>query len=253
MKILITGANGFLGKHLRFHLNAINQNIDLVFFTRNNDIRELPSLLKDIDLIFHFAGVNRSVDPNDFLISNIELTRALVNETYISSMRSGKSIKIIFTSSIQAGNNSNYGNSKLKAEELLRGLNKYNSSVYCYIFRLPNVFGRWCRPNYNSMIATFCHNIAKDLPIEIHNHESPITITYVDNVIDYFIRLITENQICFYEDSIATAIPCYQSTVGDIVRIIYSFKKNGHILNFGSYSPEMIAALYSTYESYKNS
>lgn len=249
MKILITGANGFLGKNMLSQLVTRKDDIKVVCFTRNNNISELPGLLNDVDFVFHFAGVNRPRDPNEFIISNISLTETLYNESCNSAKSSGKKIRIIFTSSIQAELDNSYGKSKLAAEKILLSVN-FKVDVSSYIFRLPNVFGRWCKPNYNSMISTFCYNIARDLPIVVHKHDSPIIVTYIDDVIRYFIQLIDGAEVLFDDQGFAVGPQYFHSTVGEIAQIIRSFRGIENSLRSELHNPEMLFALYQTYNSY---
>ncbi|MBU3997217.1 MAG: NAD-dependent epimerase/dehydratase family protein, partial [Gammaproteobacteria bacterium] len=180
-KILITGANGFVGKNLQLHL-AERKDIEVVCFTRSHDVAQLPELLQGVDLVFHLAGVNRPQDPAEFTTGNADLTQALCQAVCDLAAATGKKMPIVCTSSIQATRDNPYGQSKLAAESALQAASA-SHGIAVHIFRLPNVFGKWCKPNYNSAVATFCHNIARGLPIQINDPAAPVTLVYVDDVI----------------------------------------------------------------------
>ena len=158
MKVLITGSEGFIGKNLRSHLLA-EKNIEIMTFSRENKIEELKAKVNSANFICHFAGTNRSANEQDFYLNNTNLTKKISVMTEDVFRKKSVKIPILFTSSIQAGEDSTYGKSKLEAEKVLNQLSK---SIGCpvHIFRLPNVFGKFGRPDYNSVVATFCYNIA---------------------------------------------------------------------------------------------
>ena len=140
----------------------------------------LLNLLQDVDFVFHLAGVNRPHDQQEFTIGNAELTMALCQEVSRIAEASGKKVPIIFASSIQARDDNPYGKSKLAAEQALKDAN-LTHGIPIHIFRLPNVFGKWCKPNYNSVVATFCHNIARDMSIHVNDPDTPLTLVYIDD------------------------------------------------------------------------
>ncbi|CNI50120.1 ADP-glyceromanno-heptose 6-epimerase [Yersinia intermedia] len=239
-RILVTGASGFIAKNLIVRLNE--ENYDVVKFERGDNISSLDGVIQDIDFIFHLAGINRPENITEFKIGNADFTLELVEK--LKSSR--KKIPILFTSSIQTAQNNEYGISKLEAENHLLNLSK-NSNNSVLIYRLPNVFGKWCKPNYNSVIATFCHNIANEIPIDINNKASKLELVYIDDVIDEFIaNLSTSNKPTGYYD-----IPIrYHSTVGDVADILRGFETNRSTLIINSVGKGFIRALYSTYLSY---
>ena len=187
-KVLITGANGFVGKNLQLHL-AERRDVQVLCFTRESDVAQLPGLLQEVDFVFHLAGVNRPQDPQEFTVGNAELTQALCQAVGAVATTTGRKIPVMCTSSIQAARDNPYGQSKRSAEDALFALQR-TSGVPVHVFRLPNVFGKWCKPNYNSAVATFCHNIARDLPIKVNDPQAPLTLVYVDDVVERFMQLM---------------------------------------------------------------
>ena len=169
--ILITGANGFVGKNLQLHLSE-RKDIQVRCFTRANTVDELPALLNGADFVFHLAGVNRPQDPAAFVVGNAGLTQALCTALAQVATTTGRKVPVVFASSIQAAQDNAYGQSKRAAEDALFAL-QHEYGVSVHVFRLPNVFGKWCRPNYNSAVATFCHNIVHLLNKLMHLPHSP--------------------------------------------------------------------------------
>ena len=248
MKFLITGANGFIGKNLRLHL-AERKDIQVVCFTREDDIAQLPALLQGVDFVFHLAGVNRPQDPAEFVAGNVDLTRVLCQEMGALAATTGKKIPIVYTSSIQADSDNAYGTSKLASENALFQLQREHG-VRVHVFRLPNVFGKWCKPNYNSVVATFCHNIARDLPIQVNDPAAPVTLVYVDDVIGRFIQLIDGTDAGADANGFAVVAPQYTTTVGELARQLQTFKISRNTLMTERVGTGLIRMLYSTYISY---
>ena len=243
MKVLITGANGFLGKNLTAFLME-RENVEVLPFTRNDDASKLREYMPDIDFVFHFAGINRPDNVEEFKEGNVNLTQELCN----AIVDSGKRIPIIFSSSIQAGlSNSNpYGESKREAEEVLTKLENTQGSPV-YLFRLPNVFGKWVRPNYNSVVATFCHNIARGLPIQINDPSTTITLVYIDDVINHFISIMDNKTTGQRLNEIE---PQYSISIGKLSKIISTFRDSRNTLLTEAVGTGLYRALYSTYVSY---
>lgn len=244
-KVLVTGASGFIGKNLLLWLHE-RSDIAVETFTRVDEISQLREKLSGIDFVFHLAGVNRPENPQDFKVGNEDLTQALCQALIDVSERSGIKIPVVYASSIQAGLENPYGKSKRAAEAALEEI----SSIYAipvHIVRLPNVFGKWCRPNYNSVVATFCHNIAHDLPVVVHDATVHMTLAYIDDVIDYFIQLMDGG---FFKDEHLPVLPNYISSIGDIVTHIKSFRAGRSELRVERVGTGLIRALYSTYISY---
>ena len=245
MKLLITGANGFVGKNLIAELS--NKKYDGMFEIYKYDIDTDPELLnvytKDCDFVVHLAGVNRPKDTSEFMDGNYGFTTVLLSRLEDH----GNKAPILITSSIQAALNNPYGLSKRAAENYIMEYSEEND-VDAYIYRLPNVFGKWCRPNYNSAIATFCNNIARDLEITVNDRATLLNLVYIDDVVKEIINAIMgkANGIgltCKVE-------PVYQKTLGEIVDLLYSFKASRGNLSVANMNDLFSKKLYSTYLSY---
>jgi len=214
MNVLVTGANGFIGKNLIIHLNELGMNT--IAYTRENSIQDLPDLVKKSDFIVHLAGENRPVDEKDFDTVNARLTASICK-----SVRSiGKQIPILLASSIQATFDNAYGKSKLDAELIVKRLESDMGNLI-YICRLPGVFGKWCKPNYNSVVATFCHNISHNLPIQVNDPSFELSLVYIDDVVEEFARIIQGRQDNKKELSIQ---PEYKIKLGDLAAQIKLFR-----------------------------
>jgi UDP-2-acetamido-2,6-beta-L-arabino-hexul-4-ose reductase len=261
MKVLITGANGFVGKNLQLHL-AERKDVQVVCFTRDDDVAQLPALLQGVDFVFHLAGVNRPQDPQEFVSGNVDLTQVLCQAVCAMAEATGKKTPVVYTSSAQAGLDNPYGQSKRGAEDaLLAAAHSYQVPVH--IFRLPNVFGKWCKPNYNSAVATFCHNIARDLPIQVNDPAAPLTLVYVDDVIERFVQLMDDSRHCEEErrgnpgsldcrasPAMTEVAPHYSITVGELARLVQAFKDSRGTLMTERVGAGLVRALYATYVSY---
>ncbi len=242
--ILITGANGFIGKNLYHSLKASNDT-EVYKFLREDTLTEISSHLKDIDILIHLAGENRPKNIEDFEINNSEFTRKLCKEL----SKTEKDVPMIMTSSTQAENDSLYGKSKLNAENHIKAYcEEFNRSAT--IIRLPGVFGKWCKPNYNSVIATFCHNIACNIPIEIHERKEKIDLVYIDDVISTIKNLIENKKDLEHDLSYCKIQPQYSVYLDEVVELIKSFKESRKSLVTEAVGQGFTRALYSTYLSY---
>lgn len=246
MKVLITGAQGFIGKNLCLHLTE-RKDVEVVAFTRDNQTEDLPGLLDDVDFVFHLAGINRPQDPREFISGNADLTQSLCQA--IAERANAGKIRVVYTSSIQAGNDNPYGRSKLAAENALLELQRQHGTAV-HVFRLPNVFGKWCRPNYNSAVATFCHNIARELPIQVNDPASPLTLAYVDDVIARFIQLMDGASASVDLQGFSAIAPQYLTTVGEVASKIEAFKASRVSQVTDRVGTGLTRALHSTYVSY---
>lgn len=241
MKVLVTGANGFIGKNLVFWLRE-QKDIEVLTFVRGQDTITLNNALEKADLVFHLAGENRPLNKEDFNKANAELTNQLCQ--VLCSL--GKDIPVIFSSSIQAELDNPYGRSKLAAENFLIQLSKANGNPVA-IYRLPGVFGKWCRPNYNSVVATFCYNKAHDLPVKIDNQNSILKLVFIDDVVRSFLLQIKNIKFGLAWPAIT---PTYTISVGELCDAIESFRLNRNTLTLDSVGVGLPRALYSTFMSY---
>lgn len=246
MRLLVTGSNGFIGKNLLLHFKEMS-GVEVVSFTRENSIDELPSLLKGIDWVFHLAGVNRPINSEEFLTGNAGFTDHLC--TAIKAC--GRKIPVVYTSSIQAEYENEYGKSKRMAEDALITLMKDTNNPV-FIYRLPNVFGKWARPNYNSAVATFCYNIARDLPIQINDPSALVRLVYVDDVVESFITILSSAESISKdnENTFVEITPEYEISVGELADQLHRFKSTRNNLITEPVGTGLIRALYSTYVSY---
>lgn len=242
MRILITGSNGFIGKNLKLRLREEGiEHID--GFERGESVSRLEGLVQKADFIIHLAGENRPATLEGFIEGNINLTQSLCEAV----TKRGRPIPIIFTSSLQASDlASPYAKSKQGAEDLLARLSQSSTSPIA-IYRLANVFGKWIRPNYNSVVGTFCHNIARDLPIQINDPNALIKLIYIDDVITNFINRIRSSWAGVVYGEIA---PEYSIAVGGLAEQIMAFKTSRNTLQTERVGTGFVRALYSTYISY---
>lgn len=254
MRVFITGANGFVGKNLRQQL-AERKDVQVVCFTRQDDPQSLLAVLADVDYVFHLAGVNRPQDPQEFVSGNQQLTQALCQALADIAQTTGHKIPVVYTSSIQADRDNPYGVSKKGAEDALLALQR-DHGVPVHVVRLPNVFGKWCRPNYNSAVATFCHNIARGLPITVNDPATPLQLVHVDDVVAAFVGLLGAGPAA------ATVVPAdatrgfdvvgpvYTTTVGELAQTLRAFADSRSTLMTPPVGAGLLRALYSTYISY---
>lgn len=241
-KVLIAGSGGFIGRNLLAFLSSCSE-IDIVEFTKQNSLEELEKILPTIDFIYHLAGVNRPQRSEEFYEGNTRLTEQII------ALIESKNLKIpmLYTSSVYAEADNDYGKSKRQAEELLIEYSKRNC-VPVYIYRLPNVFGKWSRPNYNSVVSTFCYNISHGLDIEIHEPTRIVQFVYIDDVVKAFAELLSPNGAT--EASCCSVSPVYRITVGELskkIKIIRDIRKN---LIVPDLSDRMTKLLHTTYLSY---
>jgi UDP-2-acetamido-2,6-beta-L-arabino-hexul-4-ose reductase len=241
MKILITGSNGFVGQNLSVHLSE-RKEIEVVTFNRLDKIESLRAKLDGVDLVFHLAGVNRPKHNENYKIGNTDLTLALCQ----AITQTNRLIPVIYTSSIQAAQDNPYGQSKKASEEILKSFST-QSGCPIYLFRLPNVFGKWCKPNYNSVVATFCYNIIHDLPIEITDPAASLHLVYIDDVIKKFISIIDGALVV---PGFTDINPIYELTVGDLAEKLKLLKASRENLVTEPVGTGIDRALHSTYLSY---
>lgn len=287
MKILITGAKGFIGKNLIASLESIRDGKDRTHLALNDyleakketieiypyDLDTDPLLLdtwtKDCDFVYHLAGVNRPKDPEEFKQGNFGFTTVLLEKL----KKNGNKAPVMLASSIQAELSNPYGESKKAGEDCLFDYEKENQ-VRVLVYRFPNVFGKWCRPNYNSAVATFCYNIAHDLPIQVNDPEHVMNLVYIDDVVEELIAGLTgdehreeKEQIRAFKDDIINVVKinkeriekgkqfCYVPTVhtiklGEIADLLYTFQNSRKDLSIPDMADGFTKKLYATYLSY---
>lgn len=241
MKVLVTGANGFIGKNLVLRLRE-RADTEVLTLTRSDGDSAWQAALAQADAVVHLAGENRPTDPAAFDAVNTGLTQRLCQT--LQSM--GKRIPVLFSSSAQAEQDNPYGRSKRAAEEALAQLAKSNGNPVA-IYRLPGVFGKWCRPNYNSVVATFCHNKAHDLPVQINDAQARVRLVYVDDVVNAFLQALEEPMAGLSHPAVA---PEYTITLGELSDQIDAFKNCRTTLVSERVGTGLTRALYATYVSY---
>lgn len=242
MNILVTGADGFIGKNLCLKLEEIGYK-SILKVSRDTHQSEFDEALCKADFIFHLAGINRPKIKDDFIEGNIAFTQKLID----SLVTKNKSIPIVFSSTIHSKSYSDYGKSKRSAEKIIEKYG-FETKSKTYIYRLPNVFGKWAKPNYNSFVATFCFNIVNNKKIEVHDPDAPVELVYIDDVCDAFINDISLNEGSGYK-SIKNS---YHSTVGEVAKKIYKFKDTRNSLVVSNVGVGLDRALYATFLSYFN-
>lgn len=249
MKILVTGAKGFIGRNVVLRLKNSGYE-DITEFDVDSPKEILSNAVKDCGFVLHFAGVNRPKDDSEFMDGNFGFTTELLQMLEREKNKS----PILITSSIQAALDNPYGRSKKAAEDYIFDYAERNG-VKALVYRLPNVFGKWCRPNYNSAIATFCNNIANGLPIKVNDPSVKMHVVYIDDICDEVLRALKGGET--RGDGVEIAknfcmVPVtHRALLGEIVDIIYSFKNSRE--NFetpGVLAGSLSSKLYSTYLSY---
>lgn len=241
MRVLVTGANGFVAKNLISFLKE-KKDIEILTCFKETSEEELSMLVSKADFVYHLAGVNRPKEISEFALVNTGLTEKiceLIKDT-------GRKIPVVFSSSTQAELDNDYGKSKIGAEKALLGLAR-ETNAPIYIFRMPNVFGKWCRPNYNSVVATFCYNISHGLPIQVNNKNTELTLVYVDDLVEKFASLI---EVSRPENNYPEVEPQYKITLGELTDLLYSFQESRKNLITEKVGTGLTRALYSTFVSY---
>ncbi len=254
MKILVTGAKGFVGKNLVETLKnirdgkdksrGISQDIEIFEYDIDTEKEMLDAFTKECEFVFHLAGVNRPETEEEFMQGNFGFTSELLDLLKKHNNRS----PILITSSIQAALDNPYGQSKKAGEDLIFAYGKENA-VQTLVYRFPNVFGKWCRPNYNSAVATFCHNIANNLPITVNSREHMMTLVYIDDVVDELIRALKGEET---QDGEYCKVPVeHKITLGEIADMLYEFKASRDTKSIPDMTENSFSKkLYSTYLSY---
>ena len=239
-KVLITGGRGFLGRNLAAHLRE-RKDCEVMIFGREDSIEDLERYLVEADIIFHLAGVNRADNPSEFEKGNAAFTAQMCQML----QDHGRAPRIVFSSSIQAELDNAYGMSKLNAESALRRFSA-ETGAGVRIYRLSNLFGKWSRPNYNSVTATFCYNIANDLPITISDPAHEVELSYVDDVVAQFLSDLDSP----FEGNEGRPIPSHRIQLGDLAGRIQAFHDMRSTVTLPDFSDSFNRSLYATYLSY---
>ncbi|MFW3612485.1 NAD-dependent epimerase/dehydratase family protein [Staphylococcus caprae] len=241
-KVVVTGSNGFVGKNLTLALKQ-DESYEVLEINRDTNVETRNKFLKTADVIVHLAGANRPLNNDEFEEVNVDL----LNEFLKVTEQNEKKPTIILSSSIQATQNNPYGNSKRNAEIVLEEFAEKNGNSIL-IYRFPNLFGKWCKPNYNSVIATFCHNISRDQEIVVNDENVVLTLNYIDDVIIELTNAIKGHP------NIVDGKPCvpnvFEEKLGEIVRLIYKFKNSRKDKSLPYLANPFEKVLYSTYLSY---
>lgn len=242
MKVLVTGSNGFIGKNLIELLQRMS-NIEVITFSKENSISALEESIRKVDFIFHLAGVNRPENIDAFYEGNGGLTQTLID----AILQQNKKIPILLPSSTQVGSDNDYAKSKNISEIILKKYAEEND-VKCFIYRLPNVFGKWSKPNYNTVIATWCHNISRDIEIQVNDKAVVLNLVYVDDVVHDFIERFyvhsDEKKIYFEIETV------YEKTLGEIEELLYRFRGSRNDLLIPNIAQGFERVLYATYLSF---
>ena len=240
MKIVVTGAKGFIGKNLCVMLRE-NGYSDLVEIDRESSREDLSNALAHADFVYHLAGVSRPKKDSDFQQGNVDLTVFIVEQLKLASNKA----PLVVSSSTQAERDNAYGQSKFLAEKAVTQYGIDTGAAF-YIYRFPNVFGKWCQPNYNSFVATFCYNILNNIEINIYDAKAPVTLVYIDDVCKGLIELLKNN----VQPGYLNISPEYSTTVGEVAQLLTAFKNSRENLVTENVGTGLTRALYSTYLSY---
>jgi UDP-2-acetamido-2,6-beta-L-arabino-hexul-4-ose reductase len=241
MKILVTGAKGFIGKNLIAELT--NQGYTGVYeYDVETDPACLDEYTKDCAFVFHLAGVNRPQNVEDFMAGNFGFTTELLN----ALKKNSNTCPVLITSSIQAALDNPYGRSKKAGEDLMFSYGR-ETGAKVMVYRLPNVFGKWCRPNYNSAVATFCHNIAHGLPIQVNDPNVVMNLVYIDDVVAELLRALQGSET--REGDFCVVPVTHTIKLGEIAELITSFRDSRRDLSVPDMSDAITRKLYATYLS----
>ena len=243
MHILITGAKGFMGRNLNHTLATLRPEDTLHLIDTNSTADELAQAAEAADFVFHLAGVNRPKDPAEFKQGNADFTQQLMG-----LLENGKKPSVWLSSSIQAALDNPYGQSKREAEDAVRAYGERNG-VPVYLYRLPNVFGKWSQPNYNSAVATFCYNLSRGLPITVNDPSVKLNLVYIDDVVSECLRAL-DGHAAQEENGYCKVEPVHSILLGDMAEMLQSFRDMRDHLDTPDQSDPLTAKLYATYLSF---
>ena len=242
MKILVTGAKGFVGRNLCLTLEQM-PDIEVLKYDLGDEAK-LDAYIAECDFVMHLAGVNRPKDPAEFTTGNAVFTEDILEKLAARS----NPPPVLLSSSIQAALDNDYGKSKKAAEDAVMAYGE-KTGAPVYVYRLANVFGKWCRPNYNSAVATWVYNIARDLPIMVRDPAATVTLVYIDDVVKAFVSCLSQQEPCPYtNDGVVMSVsPFYTKTLGEITDLIRSFHDEPANLMIPDQRDGFTKKLYSTY------
>lgn len=252
MKILITGSHGFVGRNLCAQLKNIKEGrarnypitvSEVMEYDLDTDTTLLDDFCQRADFVFNLAGVNRPKDTEDFMKGNFGFTSTLLN----TLKKYNNTCPVMISSSTQATLDNPYGESKRAGEQLMFDYSE-KTGAKVFVYRFPNIFGKWCQPNYNSAVATFCHNIANDLPIQVNDPSVELNLVYVDDVVEDLIAVLSKTE--HQNGNYCVVSVVHTVTLGAIVDLLYSFKEMPHTLGIPNLADAFTKKLYSTYLSY---
>lgn len=240
MKILVTGSKGFIGKNLIVHFSEMDD-IEILEFDRDTDFSEVEKNIEATDYIIHLAGVNRPKDAKEFYEGNTDLTQQLVDLLRSNNLQ----IPIIYASTVHAGLDNDYGKSKKQAEDAI--LDYGNGSL---VYRFHNVFGKWCQPNYNSVVATFCNNIATNQGISIDDRSKELELIYIDDIAYEFKKIIAGNEPTEQQEGYCYINPRYKVSLGYIADTLQQFKDEAQSIYVPASGDDFIKKLHATFITY---
>lgn len=253
MNILVTGAKGFVGRNLVSQLHNIRSgkaknyevpsDLKIFEYDMDSDPLELEEYCKNADFVFNLAGINRPNDPAEFMRGNFGFASTLLDLL----KKYNNACPVMISSSIQAAQDNSYGESKRAGEQLMFAYAR-ETGARVLVYRFPNVFGKWCRPNYNSAVATFCYNIAHDMPIQVNDRNVEMKLVYVDDVVNELLAALTGGEC--REGDYCMVSTIHEVKLGDIVDLLYAFKANRETLGVPNVRDVFEKKLYSTYLSY---
>ena len=243
MKVLVTGAKGFVGKNLCLALSR-REGIEVFQYDLDCYPADLDRYVAECDFVFHLAGVNRPKDPSEFKTGNTVFTEDILEKL------TPRKVPILLASSTQAELDNDYGRSKKAAEDAVFAYGE-KTDTPVFVYRFANVFGKWCRPNYNSAVATWCHNIAHDLPIQVRDPNATVTLIYIDDLVRSVTDCLINRTVPQSNNrTILSVEPSYTKTLGEVTELIYSFHKEPETLMVPDQADGFAKKLYATYLSY---
>ena len=249
MKVLVTGAKGFVGKNLCLELSR-REGIEVFRYDLDSTPADLDRYAAECEFVFHLAGVNRPKDPSEFKSGNTVFTEDILEKLVERFQVSGSKVPVMLSSSTQAALDNDYGRSKKAAEDAVFAYGE-KTGAPVFVYRFANVFGKWCRPNYNSAVATWCHNIAHALPIQVRDPNATVTLIYIDDLVQSVIGCLSNRTIPQSNNrTILSVEPSYTKTLGEITDLIYSFHKEPETLMVPDQADGFAKKLYATYLSY---